>query len=175
MSIYLTRDIKQDVKLEYSKEESVYEDIIIDIHDSLVLDINKYDITNGYILFFIGEYYEFKNINCNEMIKYYLMAIDKDNINAMNNLAMYYESIHDYDNTVKYYLMAIDKGCSSAMNNLGHYYFYDAYHDDDEMLKYFLMAIEYGNKTAMKNLGHYYSLISDFDNAKKYTLMGECD
>ena len=54
MSIYLTRDIKQDVKLEYSKEESVYEDIIIDIHDSLVLDINKYDITNGYILFFIG-------------------------------------------------------------------------------------------------------------------------
>ena len=33
MSIYLTRDIKQDVKLEYSKEESVYEDIIIDIRN----------------------------------------------------------------------------------------------------------------------------------------------
>ena len=59
MSIYFTRDIKRDYKLEYSKEESVYEDIIIDIHDSWVLDINKYDITNGYILFFIGEYYDF--------------------------------------------------------------------------------------------------------------------
>ena len=171
MSIFNTRDIHKDNILEYSKEEKVYEDIIIDIHDSLVLDINKYDITNGYILFFIGEYYEFKNINYNEMIKYYLMSIDKDNINAMNNLARHYESIHDYDNTVKYYLMAIDKGCSSAMNNLGHYYFFDANHD--EMLKYFLMAIEYGNKTAMKNLAIYYSLISDFDNAKKYTLMGK--
>ena len=115
MSIYLTRDIKQDIKLEYSKEESVYEDIIIDIHDSLVLDINKYDITNGYILFFIGEYYDFKNINCNEMIKYYLMSIDKDNINAMNNLAMYYDSIQDYDNTVKYYLMAIECGNKTAI------------------------------------------------------------
>ena len=142
MSIFNTRDIHKDNILEYSKEEKVYEDIIIDIHDSLVLDINKYDITNGYILFFIGEYYEHKNINYNEMIKYYLMAIDK--------------------------------GCSSAMNNLGYYYFYYEA-DHDEMLKYFLMAIEYGNKTAMKNLGHYYSLISDFDNAKKYTLMGKCD
>ena len=80
------------------------------------------------------------------------MSIDKDNINAMNNLARHYESIHDYDNMVKYYLMAIDKGCSSAMNNLGHYYFYYEA-DHDEMLKYFLMAIKYGNKTAMKNLG----------------------
>jgi TPR repeat protein len=172
MSIFNTRDIHKDNILEYSKEEKVYDDIIIDIHDSLVLDINKYDITNGYILFFIGEYYEHKNINYNEMIKYYLMAIDKDNINAMNNLAMHYESIEDYDNTVKYYLMAIDKGCSSAMNNLGYYYFYYEA-DHDEMLKYFLMAIEYGNKTAMKNLAIYYSLISDFDNAKKYTLMGK--
>ena len=59
------------------------------------------------------------------------------------------------------------------MLNLLQYYFFDANHDD--MLKYYLMAIEYGNKTAMKNLGIYYSLISDFDNAKKYTLMGECD
>ena len=174
MSIFNTLDIHKDNILEYSKEEKVYDDIIIDIHDSLVLDITKYDITNGYILFFIGEYYEFKNINYNEMIKYYLMAIDKDNINAMNNLARHYESIHDYDNTVKYYLMAIDNGCSSAMNNLGYYYFYYEA-DHDEMLKYFLMAIEYGNKTAMKNLGHYYSLIRDFDNAKKYTLMGKCD
>ena len=55
------------------------------------------------------------------------------------------------------------------MLNLLQYYFLDANHDD--MLKYYLMAIEYGNKTAMKNLGIYYSLISDFDNAKKYTLM----
>jgi hypothetical protein len=60
-----------------------------------------------------------------------------------------------------------------VMHNLLQYYFFDANHDD--MLKYYLMAIEYGNKTAMKNLGIYYSLISDFDNAKKYTLMGECD
>ena len=57
------------------------------------------------------------------------------------------------------------------MNNLGHHYFSEANHDD--MLKYYLMAIDCGNKTAMKNLRLYYSLIGDFDNAKKYTLMSQ--
>ena len=84
--------------------------------------VNKYDITNGYILLFIGEYYEYNNINYNEMIKYCLMSIDKDNIYAMNNLEIYYESIDDYDNMVKYYLMAIECGNKNAMKNLGRYY-----------------------------------------------------
>ena len=41
----------------YSKDERVYEYIIIDIHNSSVLDITKYDCNNSYILLFIGEYY----------------------------------------------------------------------------------------------------------------------
>jgi hypothetical protein len=48
----------------------------------------------------------------------------------MNNIAMYYESIKDYDNMLKYYLMAIDKGFSYAINNLGYYYFLNTNHDD---------------------------------------------
>ena len=56
--------IVHDYELEYSKDKSVYT-VIININDSVVLDINKYDITDGYICFFIGEYYEFSNINYN--------------------------------------------------------------------------------------------------------------
>jgi hypothetical protein len=37
--------MKQDYNLEFSNNESVYDDIIIDIHDSFMLDITKYDIT----------------------------------------------------------------------------------------------------------------------------------
>ena len=53
------------------------------------------------------------------MKKYYLMAIEKGNSNAMNNLAFYYEDIeNNYDEMKKYYLMAIEKGNYDAMNNL---------------------------------------------------------
>ena len=49
------------------------------------------------------------------MKKYFLMAIGKGNINAMNYLANYFEKKDDYENMMKYYLMAIEKGDINAM------------------------------------------------------------
>ena len=51
------------------------------------------------------------------MIKYYLMAIELNNSDAMTNLAYYYDEIKDYDNMKKYYLMAIELNNSDAMTN----------------------------------------------------------
>ena len=39
------------------------------------------------------------------MLKYYLMAINKNNMTAMYNLGYYYEIQNDKDNMLKYYLM----------------------------------------------------------------------
>ena len=54
------------------------------------------------------------------MKKYYLMAINKSNLHAMNNLSNYYNKNmeNDYDQMKKYYLMAIELEFSVAMNNL---------------------------------------------------------
>jgi hypothetical protein len=47
------------------------------------------------------------------------MAIDKGNLNAMNNLGYYYENIEkNYDLAKKYYLMAIDKGNLASKDNI---------------------------------------------------------
>jgi TPR repeat protein len=57
------------------------------------------------------------------MKKYYLMAVQKGNIDAMNNLAYYYYDIEkNYDEMKKYYMMAIDRGHINSMNDLGSYY-----------------------------------------------------
>jgi hypothetical protein len=56
------------------------------------------------------------------MKKYYLMAIEKGNTNAMNNLGNHYKKFGDYDNMKKYYLMAIKKGNNYTQNQLNEYY-----------------------------------------------------
>lgn len=52
------------------------------------------------------------------MKKYYIMAIDKGNNKAMNNLGVYYYYENNYDLMKKYYLMAIKNGNNDATNNL---------------------------------------------------------
>ena len=55
--------------------------------------------------------------------KYYLLAIEKEHFNSMDNLAQYYQNIEkDYEQMKKYYLMAIQKGHTNSMFNLGLYY-----------------------------------------------------
>jgi TPR repeat protein len=104
--------------------------------------------------------------------KYYMMAIEKGNDSAMNNLAFLYEDVEkDYENAKKYYLMAIEKGNAMTMNNLAVLY-EENEKDFENAKKYYLMAIEKGNAIAMNNLGLYYRQVEkDYENAKKYFIM----
>ena len=84
------------------------------------------------------------------------MAIEKGNVNAMNNFGYYYNHTEiNYDEMKKYYLMAIEKGCAIAMGNLGCYYNYTEI-NYNEMKKYYLMAIEKGCVDSMNSLANYY-------------------
>lgn len=62
-------------------------------------------------------YYSVK-ADYDNMVKYYLMAIEKNNSHAMHNLGFYYEKIKNYDNALKYYLMAIEHGDDNATTTL---------------------------------------------------------
>jgi TPR repeat protein len=106
------------------------------------------------------------------MKKYYLMAIELNDAEAMNNLGCYYKNIEkDYENAKKYYLMAIELNNSKAMFNLGSYY-EKIEKDYENAKKYYLMAIELNYSDAMNKLAIYYEEIEkDYENAKKYYLM----
>jgi TPR repeat protein len=138
---------------------------IPDVYELLVNhNINHTNNTDKYYLY-VGWYYDNMKHNYEEAIKYYLLAIDKGNYIAMNNLAHYYNVENNYKEAIKYWLLAIDKGNYIAMNNLAHYY-YNVENNYKEAIKYYLLAIDKGNYIAMNNLSkiahkHYYLYMTE--------------
>ena len=114
----------------------------------------------------MGRLYYKEQKNDKEMLKYYLMAIEKGNCDAMNNLGYYYHNQKNIPEMLKYYHMAIEKGNGDAMYNLG--YYYDEQKNIPEMLKYYHMAIEKEYTYAMCNLGFYYHEQKNFEEMLKY-------
>lgn len=95
--------------------------IIYDLyHDNIICE--NTDKLSSNVLRRYAMYYQIKKDDVN-MLKYYLLAIDKGDTNAMNNLAQCYVEKNDYDNMLKYYLMAVDKGDTDGMCKLGDYYY----------------------------------------------------
>ncbi|MDX1702552.1 MAG: hypothetical protein R3250_18120, partial [Melioribacteraceae bacterium] len=103
---------------DYTKLDDIDPILIKKLHDLYFKDINDDSIENKT---FYGAYCEMKG-DYDNMIKYYLMAIEKNDSYAMSNLGYYYEKQKDYDNMMKYYLMAIEKGSKEGMIWLNDYF-----------------------------------------------------
>jgi len=113
--------------------------------------------------YYHGLYYQYTEENYELMKKYYLMAIELNHSDAMNNLAWYYQHTEkNYDLMKKYYLMAIKLNNSDTMFNLADYYKITG-KNYDLMKKYYLMAIELNNSDSMYYLGYYYENIEKND------------
>ena len=134
--------------------------------------------TTGIEYYYYGIYYDYFDIEDDYedkyylMKKYYLMAIELNNSNAMFNLGWCYENNEEnYELMKKYYLMAIELNDSAAMFNLGWYY--ENNEENYELMKkYYLMAIELNHSYAMYILGQYYkNNENNYDLMKKYYLM----
>ena len=117
-------------------------------NDIILLLFNKNIIPNtddSNLLYIIGIYY-YHIMDYDLMKKYYFMAIDMKNNDAMYKFGNYYEFIEkNYDNMKKYYLMAIDNGNTNAMINLGDYYEITG---NKGAAKYYLMAFKKGDNNA---------------------------
>ena len=121
-------------------------------------------------MLYSGNYYEEQRDHDNAK-KYFLMAIEKGNRDAMYYLGWHYLYFEmDYKNMEKYWLMAYEKGNIESIYELGRYYHYVT-KDYDNMMKYYLQAIKKNNTIAMIDLGTYYKEQNDDDNMKKYYLM----
>jgi len=132
-------------------------------------NINNTDYVDD--LYYLGIYYQHIKGDYDLMKKYYLLAMEKGNSNAMHKLGLYHQWIgneKNYKLMKKYYLMAIKKGNSQAMISLGFYY-EEVEKNYGFAKKYYLMAIDEGNTDAMNCLGNYYvNVEKNYDIAKKY-------
>lgn len=160
-----------NINSNYNYYEQHY-NLIIELMNNPIIKSDH--IYNLFELDIIGLYYYYIKKNYELSVKYFLMAVDLDNSNAMNNLGMYYYQIdNNYELAHKYFLMTIehDELNDSAMNNLGCYYM-TVEHNYELTVKYFLMAINHNNSKAMNNLGWYYSKIKyNYELGVTYFLM----
>jgi TPR repeat protein len=166
----MSTDIKQFLTENYQIKINCGYDCISDKIEKLFINnIIDHTIECGNYYYIVGLYCYHIHKNCDEMIKYYLMAIEKGNSDAMYQLGYYYKNITNYDEMIKYYLMAIQKGNCDARYQLRDYY--KNIENYDEIKKNYLMAIEKDNSDAMCKLGDYYKNIKNYDEMKKYYLM----
>ena len=159
-----------------------------DYNDNIILRLIYLLLNNGIIdgnimdhnyLNIIGIYYIIKsnptlyNDVDNYVLaeKYFIMAIDKNNIDSIHNLAVLYYINRRYQLAEKYFLMAINKSHTRSMNKLALYY--EQICSNYQLAeKYYLMAVEKKFAPSMNNLGLYYEQIDkNYQLAEKYYLM----
>jgi TPR repeat protein len=133
---------KLKAEIDKLKEEGDYEQAL-----RIVGEIENED--DGLKFFMNGFFFnELKNEK--EAEKYYLLAIEKGEINALNNLGLLYAYQGKETDAEKYYLLAIEKGHIDASSNLG--LLYKNQGKETEAEKYWLLAIEKGDINALFNL-----------------------
>jgi len=104
-----------------------------------------------------------------EAEKYYLLAIENGDVDALNNLALLYKTQAKYPEAEKYYLFAIEKGDNNALSNLANLYYNRAKYPEAEKL--YLLAIEKGQVDALNNLALLYQNQAKYTEAEKYYLL----
>ena len=97
------------------------------------------------------------------------MAVEKDDLRAMFDLALLYVNQKMYKEAEKYYLMAVKKDEVRAMFNLALLYKNQERYKEAE--KYFLMAVDKNLVDAMNNLALLYENQERYEEAEKYFLM----
>ena len=139
---------------------------------SIRLETNDTNLSKAF--FFMGYIYKDELKDNENAIKYYKMAIEKEHVGAMYNLALLYEEeLKDNENVIKYYKMAIEKEDARAMNNLALLYQQEL-KENENAIKYYKMSIEKEHVDAMYNLALLYEQeLKDNENAEKYYKMYE--
>jgi TPR repeat protein len=98
--------------------------------------------------------------------KYYMMAVDKGNSDAMVNLGLLYDiEKKDIERAENYYQMAAKRGHTVAMINLG--ILYKAKKDFAIAEKFFAEAVNHGNAIAKGSLANLYLQLNRTDKKQK--------
>jgi hypothetical protein len=165
-------EIKEKYPINF-EESKKYEKEILSIFNSTKLNIDDYNLNDSCILFIIGLYYKYVLKDNRSTEIFYLLAILKNNCDAIIALVYFYKDIDDEESMLKYSLMTIECDCY----NSDILYFIGQYYQTEEkyelMEKYYLMGVEIGDLRSIYRLGLYYQENKkDYDLMKIYYLMG---
>lgn len=139
--------ILQDNELKKMNDTEV--NIVYDIYINNIINIQDIEISSDIMVHLARHYCIIHNYDL--MKKYYLMAIEKGNQCAMNNLSVYYFLVEkNNDLAKKYLLMAIETGVINAMINLA--LIYKTENNYDMAIKYYIMALENGDNESFYNI-----------------------
>jgi tetratricopeptide (TPR) repeat protein len=109
---------------------------------------------NDGVKFFIQGYLFHSEGNVKKAETYYLQAIEKGDIDALNNLGNIYHIEGKIKEAEKYYLLSIEKGYIDALYNLANLYADEG--KTIEAVNYYLQAIQKGHVSALNNLAVIY-------------------
>lgn len=139
----------------------------------MIIQVNRmFNAKNEYDIYMLVGLFYFINNNYNEMIKYYLLAIEKDNLFAINTLGLFYEEVEkDYENAKKYYLLAVEKGDKFAMLNL--MLFYSRIENNKQKVnEYYKNVMEIDEPEEFYKIGVHYEMYEhNYIEMEKYYLM----
>lgn len=112
-------------------------DLLYDLCNGKEIDESTLD---GSGLNIIGIFYQYIKKDISNATKYYLLALEKGNVNAPNNLGYIYGKMGDTDQMLEYYQISFKMKNISALHNLIHYY--KSAGDFDNMKKYLMLAFQ---------------------------------
>lgn len=112
-----------------------------------------------------GVYYKLKNDMLNA-VKYYEIAIKKNNTYAMLNMAYLYEEANQKYAVKKYLEMAAHQNNVDAIFRLGKYY--NKENDLNNMKKYYLMGAKLGNNKCVLAINNYLKKKFDLEIALEF-------
>jgi DNA-binding transcriptional regulator GbsR (MarR family) len=110
--------------------------------------------------------------NTSEAKKYYLMAVELKNVDAMFELGMLFEKEGEsFDLVEKYYLLAADNNHREALVQLGYLYLMGERSNSEKAGKYLKLGADAGSYRAMNALSAMFFELLDYENAKRHALM----
>lgn len=117
----------------------------------------------------LGLIYE-EQKNYSETEKHYLLAIEKNNSNALHNLALLYQDQKKYEQAEKYFQLAVEKSENDALFNLALMYQIQERYQEAE--KYYQLAIDKNHDNdALFNLALLYQKQEKYEKAKRSYLL----
>jgi hypothetical protein len=143
---YIENVYKKLTNENIKNKENYYENIIEHVLNNNDIDKEMNKIINYY--------------NCDDAIKYYLLAIKKGSIDAIFIMGDIYENIYMYKNALKYYAHAIINGNNNGYISIGDVYLKKGYFDVAKI--YYKIAITKGINMGYIKIGKMYEYIYEY-------------
>ena len=157
-----------DISIKYNFLSVYYETVMNDRNKMIEYSLEAYKLGCSTSVLNLGRCYEAEK-DYTEMEKYYLMASEHGNSEAMLRLASYYNIYHDDIVLMKkYLLMATEHDNTNAMLRLANYY-YNEKNEMDLAKKYWLMAVKHGDTSVIQIINNYY-LYEGYERDDEYMI-----